>query len=329
MATDIDERIDFSDGAPITGSLDVAWNHGTPSGAAGSEPTIQTHRYDEHTVILRQSKIVNYEAPFLFLLFGNDRALLLDTGATEDPDGFPLRAAVDELIAQWLQRHPRDEYQLVVAHTHGHGDHVAGDAQFEGRPDTVTVARDPEAVQAFFGLDLAADPDRIAGFDLGGRVLEIFASPGHHPSAATFYDPWTAILFSGDTVIPGRLYAFDFPAFVASLDRMVAFADTRPVSHVFGCHVEMMKRPGGEYPIGADYQPEECAPQMTVAQLIQVQEAARSVVGRQGVHRFDDFVIYNEPNEEDMNRLIEHGMREKERIAELRANSGRPGVSEG
>jgi glyoxylase-like metal-dependent hydrolase (beta-lactamase superfamily II) len=321
MTTDIDERIDFSDGAPITGSLDVVWNHGTPSGAPGSEPAIQTHHHDEHTVVLRQSKILDYEAPFLFLLFGNDRALLLDTGATEDPDSFPLRATVDQLIGEWLERHPRDRYALVVGHTHGHGDHVAGDAQFEGRPDTVVVGREPEAVRAYFGLDPAADPDRITGFDLGGRVLEVFASPGHHPSAATFYDPWTAILFSGDTVIPGRLYAFDFPAFVATLDRMVAFADARPVSHVLGCHVEMMQRPGGEYPIGADYQPEERAPQMTVAQLKAVHEAAHSVTGRPGVHRFDDFIIYNEPTEEDMSELVQRGMREKERIAGLRANS--------
>ncbi len=43
------------------------------------------HLFDAHTFILRQSKTVNFEAPFLFLLCGNERALLLDTGATADP----------------------------------------------------------------------------------------------------------------------------------------------------------------------------------------------------------------------------------------------------
>src|SRR5258707_885606 len=80
-------------------------------------PPIQVHRYDEHTVILRQSKSVHYEAPFIYLLFGNDRALLLDTGATADPAKFPLRATVDQLVEEWLARHPRDGYQLVVVHT--------------------------------------------------------------------------------------------------------------------------------------------------------------------------------------------------------------------
>ena len=49
------------------------WIHGAPG-----EPAIQTHWYDERTVILRQGKSVHYEAPFLFLLFGSERALLLD-----------------------------------------------------------------------------------------------------------------------------------------------------------------------------------------------------------------------------------------------------------
>ena len=33
-------------------------------------------------MILRQNMAIDYEAPFLYLLFGGDRALLLDTGAT-------------------------------------------------------------------------------------------------------------------------------------------------------------------------------------------------------------------------------------------------------
>jgi hypothetical protein len=74
----------------MTGDLDVLWNHGR-----AGEPKIQVHAYDESTVILRQSKTVTYEAPFLFLLFGDDRALLLDTGATGDPGSFPLRETVD------------------------------------------------------------------------------------------------------------------------------------------------------------------------------------------------------------------------------------------
>ena len=306
--------IDFASAAPVAGSLDVVWNHGTRRISAASEPAIQVHHYDEHTVILRQSKSVNYEAPFLFLLFGNERAMLLDTGATEEPEQFPLRSTVDRLIAEWLERHPRDGYELVVAHTHGHGDHVAGDAQFADRPDTTVVSREIEAVQAFFGFDDATWPAQAVSFDLGGRVLEIFGSPGHHKAAITFYDPWTEIMFTGDTVLPGRLYAADYPAFLATLDRMVAFCETHPVSHVLGCHVEMTNRPGRDYPIGATYQPNERAPQFTVAQLTATRDAARSVAAERGVHRFDDFIIYNEPGKKDMRRLILRGRLGKIRL---------------
>jgi glyoxylase-like metal-dependent hydrolase (beta-lactamase superfamily II) len=320
--------IDFGSAAPVAGSLDVAWNHGTRGrSTAEGASAIQVHRYDEHTIIMRQGKAVNYEAPFIFLLFGNERALLLDTGATEDSQLFPLRATVDGLIDAWLGRHPRGDYELVVAHTHAHGDHVAGDAQFEGRPHTMLVGKELDAVQAFFGFDIenrsdtANRPAESVSFDLGGRVLEIFLSPGHHATAITCYDPWSAILFTGDTVLPGRLYASDFPAFCASMDRMVAFAESHPVRHVFGCHVEMTRRPGRDYPIGAEYQPHERAPEMTVAQLKAVRDAARAVAAKKGVHRFDDFIIYNEPGEKDMRKLVRRGERAK-RVARLRAIFG-------
>ena len=223
----------------MTRPLGVAWIHG-----AAGEPAIQVHWYDEPTVILRQAKSLNYEAPFLFLLFGDERALLLDTGAVADPERFPLRATVDELVGQWLDRHPRPRYGLVVAHSHGHGDHVAADGQFADRPDTVVVARDltrsrPSSASTSW-------PAQTVTFDLGGRRLEIIASPGHHRAAVTIYDPGTGFLLTGDTVLPGRLYVEDRAAFLSTMDRLVEFAADRPVTHVLGCHVEMTNeaRPG-------------------------------------------------------------------------------------
>ncbi|WP_248961352.1 MBL fold metallo-hydrolase [Sphaerisporangium perillae] len=302
-----DGLIDFVSAAPTTGSLDVRWIHGAPSKRHAQDPEIQVHRYDEHTVVLRQSKSVNYEAPFLYLLFGNDRALLLDTGATADPRLFPLRATVDRLIAAWLDEHPREGYELVIAHTHGHNDHVAADPQFSDRPGTTVVPREADAVRSFFGFG-DRWPAQTVTFDLGGRVLEILGSPGHHEAAITVYDPWTGILLTGDTVLPGRLYAFDFPAYLATLDRLVDFAAARPVTHVLGCHVEMTRRPGREYPLGAAYQPDERAPEMTTAQLTAIRDAAASVAGEPGVHRFDDFIIYNEPRKSDLLKLMARGM---------------------
>lgn len=298
--------IDFEATAPVAGSLDVAWIHGAPRARHGAEPRIQVHHYDEHTVILRQSKSVHYEAPFLYLLFGNRRALLVDTGATADAGRFPLRDTVDELVAGWLARHPRDAYDLVVAHTHGHGDHVAGDGQFAGRPLTTVVGREPEAVQQFFGF--TDWPGQIVTFDLGGRVLEVTGSPGHHRAAITIYDSWTGFLLTGDTVLPGRLYVDDGEAFRASLDRMAALAGGRPVAHVMGCHVEMTRTPGRDFPVGAAYQPDEHALQMSLAQLVAVRDATASIGGKRGVHRFDDFVLYYEPRKADLIRLMARGL---------------------
>ncbi len=59
-------------------------------------------RLDENTFIIRQSKTVSFEAPFRYLLLGNERALRVDTGAVADPERCPLRQSVDQLLASWL-----------------------------------------------------------------------------------------------------------------------------------------------------------------------------------------------------------------------------------
>jgi len=283
--------------------LAVTWNHGAASTRRDADPALQVYAYAEHTVILRQSKGTSYEAPFLFLLFGNDRALLLDTGATDDPAVFPLRATVDRLVAEWLERHPREGYELVVAHTHGHGDHVAADGQFADRPATTVVPREVEAVHAFFAID----GDDTVTFELGGRALEVIPSPGHHKASVTFYDPWTGILFTGDTVLPGRLYVFDPGAYRSTLERLVAFAVERPVTHVLGCHVEMKGRPRRDFPIGAVYQPGERRLELTPEHLRMIRDAAVAAGDRPGVFRYDDFLLYDNPGQVDLLKLVGRG----------------------
>jgi hydroxyacylglutathione hydrolase len=298
--------IDFTTGAPVAGDLDVRWIHGSRSPRRATDPPIQVHAYDEHTFVLRQSKAVHYEAPFLYLLCGNERALLLDTGATTDPEAFPLRATVDRLLADWLTAHPREHYELVVVHSHGHGDHVAGDEQFADRPDTVVVSADGDAVRAYFGI--TDWPSQVVPFDLGGRVLDVFGIPGHHVASIAIFDPWSGFLLTGDTVLPGRLYVLDFPAFTASLRRLVDFAAEHEVTWVMGCHIEMTNTPRRDYPIAAAYQPDEPPLQLTVRQLTAVRDAAVSVTDRPGVHVFDDFVIYQNPCRAGVRRLMARGL---------------------
>jgi hydroxyacylglutathione hydrolase len=71
--------------------------------------------------------------------------------------------------------------------------------------------------------------------------------------------------------------------------------ESRPVTQVMGCHIEMSRTPGRDYPIGATYQPDEPELQMTVEQLIGVRDAAHAVAHRPGVHVSDDFRIFNGP----------------------------------
>lgn len=286
-----DALIDFDGGTPRPRTLDVRWIHGSPSAKHNTDPDIQVHGYDEHTFILRQNMAVDYEAPFLFLLFGNTRAVLIDTGATASAEFFPLRRTVDELMADWLERHPRDGYRLLVLHTHPHGDHTAGDAQFTDRPDTTVVGAQPAEAWDHFGFT----DDAVAPVDLGGRVLECLATPGHHKAAVTFYDPWTGILFTGDTVYPGRLYIEDWPAFTRTVDRLIEFSDRRPVTHVLGCHIEMTRQPGVDYPIRTTYQPDEPPLQMTTRHLHDIRAAIDEIGDRPVRRAFPDFILW--PND--------------------------------
>lgn len=104
-------------------------------------------------------------------------------------DLFPVRETVDGLLERWLADHPRADYELVVAHTHGHGDHIAGDVQFADRPHTTVVPVDVASVRSFFGF--TGWPARIVPFDLGGRVLEVTGIPGHHEASIAIFDPWS------------------------------------------------------------------------------------------------------------------------------------------
>ena len=281
--------IDFSVFAP--GSLEVKWIHGSVSAKHNTDPDIQIHAYNEHTFILRQNMAVHVEAPFMFLLFGNERVILLDTGATRSPRFFPLRQTVDRLISQWLANYPRKDYPLVVAHTHLHRDHFEADSQFADRPNTTVVGKSLADTIAFYGFQNW--PQDEVTFDLGGRPLRIIATPGHEAAEVSIYDPYTHILFTGDIFYPGRLYIEDWQAFVDSIERMITFCEAHPIAHLLGCHIEMSIYPKLDYLIRSSYQPYERPLEMTVEQLKSVRGAIAHINGKPGTYLFDDYIIYN------------------------------------
>lgn len=274
--------------------LGVRWIHGSVSSKHNTDPDVQIHWYDDDTVILRQNKAIHYEAPFMFLLFGQNRAVLLDTGATAEEQYFPLREVVDGVIEEWLGRHSEAQrpYELLVLHTHSHGDHIAGDIQFTDRPGTTLVAADKEIAWEYFGFSDNLHATRTV--DLGDRVLDVIATPGHDASAVTYYDPWTGILFTGDTVYRGRLYIVDWQAFSQSIDRLIEFSESHRVSHVIGCHIEMTCAPGVDYPVLTTYQPDEPPLEMSVAHLHAVRAALETAGPHPVRYVCDDFILWPE-----------------------------------
>jgi glyoxylase-like metal-dependent hydrolase (beta-lactamase superfamily II) len=260
-------------------------------GTTPSEPETQVQRIDPDTFVIRQSVRTNFEAPFLYLLFGKERALLLDSGA----GGLKVRPTVDRLISEWQASHGGRPIRLVVAHSHSHGDHRAGDSEFQARPDTDVVGLTPAQVAAFFHV--AKWPQDVGRFDLGGRVLDIVPTPGHEPAHIMVYDARTKLLFSGDMLYPGRLYVpvDQFGVFKASADRLAAFARTHPIRALLGAHIEMTTTPGQDYPMEAPTHPSEHPLPLPPDVIAELQRAVDNAGPAPTIDRHADFIVYPRP----------------------------------
>lgn len=256
-------------------------------GTNGAEPVTQVQALDADTFVIRQSVKTNFEAPFLYLLFGRDKALLIDTGA----DGEEIRPTVDRLIAQWLAARGRKTIPLVVAHSHSHGDHVAGDAAFRDRPETTVIGHKPADVAAFF--DIARWPVENATYDLGGRKLTILPTPGHQAAAIMVYDPQTRVLLSGDTLYPGRLYIpVNFLAHNrASVNRLAAFAAKHPIRAALGAHIEMTGAAGQDYGHEAPTHPDEHRLELPAAMIGELREGLKASLGAPDTRQVHDHFI--------------------------------------
>lgn len=231
-----------------TDLTNVQWIHGAQDcEAARTEPGYvqwQQMRYQSNTIIFRQNKCSNYEAPFVYLFTGADRSLLIDTGATEE-GGASLLAAVRDIT----------DLPLIVAHSHGHGDHTKGDSAFSGQEGTIVVGVGADAVQAFFGFENW--PEEQAEFELGDRTIMLLPIPGHTDDDLAYYDPVSRFAVTGDTLYPGRLYVRNWSSYRASVARLNAWIQEKPVSHVLGTHIEMTADANVDYPIRTTYQPDE------------------------------------------------------------------------
>ena len=166
----------------------------------------------------RVTRIFAFNTELMYLVEGDDRAALLDTGS-----GFgSLRACVEALT----------DKPVTVLLTHGHTDHALGAAEF----DEVYMNPLDEAVYAKHSAmpyrarsgamwpDFAKlRPDQIIPdvafsdmrplqawdvFDLGGVTVACFACPGHTPGSLVFLLPEERMLLLGDAC-NDRTFLFD------------------------------------------------------------------------------------------------------------------------
>jgi glyoxylase-like metal-dependent hydrolase (beta-lactamase superfamily II) len=225
---------------------DKHWNHGSANCADNGDPAIEVYSYSPTSFILRQNKCLSYEAPFMYVLIGDERALLLDTGATENASEFPLYALVRSLVG---------DKELLIVHSHGHRDHRSADIQFQDAEGVTLVGIHKAAL--IHALSISQWPEGQGLIDLGNRELIVIPSPGHQEEAISLYDPQTQWLLTGDTVYPGLIYVKNWNNYRDSIARLARFADKHEVSAVLGAHIEATFRPGEYYAVGTEYQPDE------------------------------------------------------------------------
>jgi glyoxylase-like metal-dependent hydrolase (beta-lactamase superfamily II) len=191
------------------------------------------------------------EETISYLIVGRTRAMLFDTGMGIGN----LKGLTTELT----------RLPVVVLNSHTHNDHVGSNWQFDTvySMDTSFSRRNAqgsrEAAQAEIqsgetcgslpdGFDpkaYATRPWKITSYvhdgewiDLGGRRLQIIATPGHTPDAISLFEPDAGLLFTGDTFYPGTIWLYrpetDLAAYDRSVRRLAALAPQ--VKMVLGAH---------------------------------------------------------------------------------------------
>lgn len=145
----------------------------------------------------------------LYLIAGQDRAVLLDSGF-----GFfaHLRRQCEDLCG----------VPVDLVHTHAHGDHTGGDGEWSQSwlhpADWPDYRRDRGQSMVLHPLE---DGMRL---DLGERMLEVLHVPGHTRGSVALLDRENRLLFSGDTVMAQPVFLFvpnaSLPDYQDSLERL-------------------------------------------------------------------------------------------------------------
>ena len=73
---------------------------------------------------------------------------------------------------------------------------------------------------------------------------------------------------------------------------LAEFAAQRTITRVLGCHIEMSRTPGHDYPAGSTYQPDEVSLRLPAGRIADIRDAARAAT-KPGVYVHGDFIIWN------------------------------------
>lgn len=201
---------------------------------------------DKSTYIISEYR--HWEETHCYLLVGDERALLIDTGLGICNIYEQVRKLTDKPVA-------------AVA-THIHWDHIGGHKDF---PDFYAHKAELSWLCGGFPLPLQAvkhmvadrcelpedfdindyeifqgKPSRILEdgdtIDLGGRIIQALHTPGHSPGHLCFWEAERSYLFSGDLVYKGTLFAnypsTDPQSYLASLEKIAVL----PSKHIFPGH---------------------------------------------------------------------------------------------
>ena len=194
------------------------------------------------------SEYRHWEETHCYLLNGSERSLLIDTG-------LGICNIHDEVIKL------TDQHVTAVA-THIHWDHIGGHKYF---PDFYAHGEELDWLSGAFPLSIdtirnmvidrcelpenydvgtyeffQGTPTRVLKdrdiIDLGGRVIEVYHTPGHSPGHMCFWEKDRGYLFTGDLVYKDTLFAYypstDPKAYLKSLETIAQL----PAKKVFPAH---------------------------------------------------------------------------------------------
>ena len=131
---------------------------------------------DEHTWIGSGNRV---SSETLYIIEGKDKAVLIDAG-TNIPD-------LDKIVAGITKK------PVSLLLTHGHGDHVGAAGCFD---ELWINEADAPMLRNYKGRIHHIENGQK--FDLGGRVLEAYYTPGHTAGSVTFLETGTDKGYSGD-----------------------------------------------------------------------------------------------------------------------------------